>query len=97
MAEPNEQKRLETLGEEVHKAKLAAGLVPNPNAGQASAGKGMQSGFELVGAILGCTLIGILLDRWLNTTPLFMLVFMVAGFVAGLWRAYRSSTAGQGT
>jgi len=97
MAEQNEQKRLEALGAEVHDAKVAAGLVPDPKAAQAGMGKGMQSGFELVGAILGGALLGLGLDRWLGTKPLFMLILLVLGFASGLWRAYRSSTTGQGT
>jgi ATP synthase protein I len=34
--------------------------------------------------------VGLLVDRWLGTLPLFLLVGLVVGFVAGLYYVYRA-------
>lgn len=58
------------------------------------AGKGYTLGLQFVVSILVGTAMGYGLDYAFGTLPLFMLVFMVLGFVAGLraiWQALENS------
>ena len=50
---------------------------------------------ELVAGILVGGFIGWQLDKWLDTTPLFLLVFFALGFVAGLFNVIRTARAMQ--
>jgi ATP synthase protein I len=49
----------------------------------------MELPFTLVGPILVGGAIGYLLDRWLGTTPAFILVLIGLGFYAGVREVYR--------
>ena len=91
MAENDDEARLKALANKVHEAKREAGLLPQPNPEEAGSGQGMQAGVNLVASVLVCTGLGIALDKWLNMAPLFLLVFLVLGFAAGMWGAYRAS------
>lgn len=56
-----------------------------------SAGLGFRMGIELmVGVVVGLGL-GWLLDRWLDTKPLFMIVLMILGMGAGILNVVRAS------
>lgn len=48
-----------------------------------SMGVGMRIGIELLVAVLAGAGIGLLIDRWLATVPVFTLAFTVLGFAAG--------------
>ena len=52
-------------------------------------GSGLQVGVELLAGILGGLLLGYGLDRWLDTRPLFIVVFFLLGAAAGTLNAYR--------
>jgi ATP synthase protein I len=52
---------------------------------------GMRIGIELVVAVLAGVGIGILLDNWLGTTPIFILAFVSLGFAAGVMNVVRVS------
>ncbi len=54
----------------------------------ADASKGYSLALHLVVSTLVGLGIGLLLDKWLHTMPLFLLVFMILGFVAGMRRLY---------
>lgn len=60
-----------------------------------NAGSGMGQGFrlatEMVSALVVGTLIGVWLDRWFKTSPLFLLVFFFLGAAAAMLGAYRMS------
>lgn len=51
--------------------------------------KGIAAGTELVTCIGAGGLIGWGLDRWLGTSPIFLIVFLLAGIAAGFLNAYR--------
>ncbi len=53
------------------------------------AGIGMRIGIELLAAVLVGGAIGLFIDRWLNTTPIFLLAFVVLGFTAGVMDVLR--------
>lgn len=49
---------------------------------------GMKAGSEFIAAVLGGGLIGYFADKFLGTTPLFMIFMMLIGFGYGIYRAY---------
>jgi len=53
------------------------------------AGIGMRIGIELLAAVLVGGGIGLFIDRWLDTAPIFMLAFVVLGFAAGVMDVLR--------
>ena len=48
-----------------------------------------QLGLTIAGSILFCLLIGFYLDKWLNTKPVFIIIFILLGVVGGGYQAYR--------
>jgi len=64
-------------------------------AGQANSrqgiGIGMRIGIELLASVLAGVGIGLLLDNWLETTPIFTLAFVSIGFAAGVLGVIRVS------
>ena len=52
-------------------------------------GQGMRVGIEFVSAIGVSTFIGWMLDNWLGTLPLAMIVMFVVGAAAGFLNVYR--------
>jgi ATP synthase protein I len=82
--------------ERLKNARLRQGLdTPqrSPNAAQdraaSSLGVGMRVGVELVSALVVAVAIGYGLDRWLHTLPLFLVIFVVLGGVAGVMNVWR--------
>jgi ATP synthase protein I len=56
-------------------------------------GRAMAQGFRIVtelaaGVLVGCV-IGWQLDKWIGTSPLFLLVFLGLGTTAGFWNMMR--------
>lgn len=68
----------------------------NPkNLEQASLQKAMGQGYTLalnlvVSTVLGLA-IGMMLDKWLGTTPLFLLSLMCLGFAAGMYQMIKNT------
>ena len=59
-------------------------------------GKGykyLAAGLRFAGGIVVFLFLGLLLDRKLNTTPLFLLIGVVLGAVLGFLSVYREVTA----
>lgn len=60
-----------------------------------SMGSGLGFAFrvasELVGGLIFGVLVGLFLDNWLDTGPVFLLLFLVLGMSAGVWNVYRLS------
>jgi ATP synthase protein I len=54
-------------------------------------GKAFKLSTELVAAVFVGGFFGWLLDRWMNTLPLFLVVFLLLGIVAGLKNAVRQA------
>ena len=65
--------------------------VPRGSAPQTAYGFAFRIGVELVVALAVGGGIGWLLDHWLGTLPLFLLVFFVLGAVAGLLNVFRAA------
>jgi len=48
-------------------------------------------GSELVAGLIVGVGIGLLLDKWLDTSPWFLVAFFFLGAVAGMWNVYRTA------
>jgi ATP synthase protein I len=64
---------------------------PRGSSPQTAYGFAFRIGVELVVALAVGGGIGWLLDHWLGTLPLFLLVFFVLGAVAGLLNVFRAA------
>ena len=68
-------------------------LAPTPGGssgkGASALGVGLRVGVELVSALAVAVAIGWALDHWLHTLPLFLIVFIVLGGVAGILNVWR--------
>src|SRR5262249_36369438 len=87
--------RLRELGERLGQA--TRGRASDGGPGQRSAAdpsviaRGFRLSTELVAGVLVGAGIGWLLDRWLGTTPLGMIVFLLLGFAAGVLNVVRAA------
>jgi ATP synthase protein I len=65
----------------------------SPSAGSQATGTAMGLGFrvasELVAGVLVGGGMGWALDRWFGTSPVFLIIMLVVGMVAGFWNVYR--------
>ena len=94
MADKNDRDALNSLDSRL---KNARGHVQDPlnQPGAEKAEKGGALGLafrvsvEIVSAVAIGVGIGWLLDGWLDTTPWFLVVFVVVGFAAGILNVYR--------
>ncbi len=62
-------------------------------------GVGMRAGTELVGAIIAGGLIGWLLDGWLGSKPVFLIIMLLLGVITGffnVWRVTQNMSPGGG-
>ena len=53
-------------------------------------GSYLRVGVELFSAILVGVIIGIILDKYFNTSPLFLFIFLLLGSFAGLLNVFRT-------
>jgi ATP synthase protein I len=83
--------------ERLRKARFRQGLdrperSPDAASGGTAAsplGVGMRVGVELVSALVVAVAIGYGLDRWLHTLPVFLVLFVLLGGVAGVMNVWR--------
>ncbi len=54
-------------------------------------GVAMKMGTEFVAAVFVASFIGFYIDKWLETTPIFIIIFFIIGSVAGILNVVRSS------
>ena len=50
----------------------------------------LKSGVELVSAIIVALVIGVFLDNYFQSKPIFLIIFLILGFGAGIMNVYRS-------
>ncbi|MBA17314.1 MAG: ATP F0F1 synthase subunit I [Sphingomonas sp.] len=53
--------------------------------------RGWAVGIEFVGTVLVTAFIGWMIDRWAGTGPWVMIALLILGFVAGVYRAMKTS------
>ncbi|MEL6498269.1 MAG: AtpZ/AtpI family protein [Planctomycetota bacterium] len=63
----------------------------NAERSMTSLAKGLALGWDLVGSVAAGLIIGVLLDRWLGTSPAFVLLGLVAGLFGSTWRLVQQS------
>lgn len=56
-----------------------------------SLAKGLALGWDLVGSVAAGLIIGVLLDRWLGTSPVFVLIGLAIGLSGSTWRLVQQS------
>ena len=54
-------------------------------------GYAMKMGTEFVAAVFVASFVGFYIDKWLETTPIFIILFFIIGSVAGIFNVVRSS------
>ena len=50
----------------------------------------LKSGVELVSSIVVALVIGLFLDNYFQSKPIFLIIFLILGFAAGIMNVYRS-------
>jgi len=80
----NLKEKIEKLKEEV---KVNEEEPKNSNA----LGIALKMGTEFVAAVFVASFIGFYIDKWLETTPFFIIIFFIIGSVAGILNVVRSS------
>ena len=85
--------RLQRLGERLTKASRPSESVSEPRtrADPSALARGFRLSSELVAGVAVGALIGWLLDRWLGISPWGMIVFLLAGFAAGVLNVMRAA------
>jgi ATP synthase protein I len=66
-----------------------SGPGQRPTTDASAMARGFRLSTELVGGVLVGAGIGWLIDRWVGTTPLGMIVFLLLGFAAGVLNVMR--------
>ena len=61
-------------------------------AAQSGMGLGFRIAMDILAALVVGVVVGLLLDRWLGTIPLFLVLFLFMGGAAGILNAYRTAT-----
>lgn len=91
-------KDVEELGKRLRRARQDAGLEPEPEQEPmrlSGVGIGLRIATELVVALVVGGAIGWFLDKWLNTAPWLMIVFLFFGFAAGTLNIIRTMSLPQ--
>lgn len=78
------ESELNRLSREIDKAKTAAALGTEPQGASP-----MRVGVELVAGVIVGAGLGLLTDRWLGTSPLFLIVFFILGTLGAGMNIYR--------
>lgn len=85
---------------EIAADRASAGSSANTQATGSAMGLGFRVASELVAGVLVGGGMGWALDRWLGTSPAFLIVMLLVGMVAGFWNVYRLAarpTGGRGS
>ncbi len=88
-----EDQRLASLDERLRQAQQSEAVRTGASRPDSSDRLGQRVLGELIGAPFGGGLIGWLLDRWLGTSPWFLLALLFLGFGVGIRNIIRLSNA----
>ena len=97
MSEGKPRKPLDELGVRLRKAQseqipATGDNATGPGGSMSGLGIAMRIGVELIAALVVGVGIGLLLDRWLETAPLFLVVFFFLGAGGGILNVYRTAS-----
>ena len=84
-----DEKRRKELSEKYVKQKDRKDLPE----GDGNVYKGYIIGISLFSHIIISMVIGYGLDTFFNTKPLFIIIFIILGFIAAMWQIYRESSS----
>lgn len=92
---PPSEADLDDLGRRLQdaekRARQRSGREPREDARGRDMGVGLRIAVELAAAVVIGSAIGFGLDRWLETKPLFLVIFFVIGCAAGFLNVYRTA------
>ena len=91
MGEPNEAERLRALDDRIARAKAALNPPKVAQDHHSMAQVGWRMGIELVTGLLIGAAIGYGIDVVFDTMPLFLVIFTLLGFAAGIQTMLRSA------
>ena len=80
------EKRLNNIKYRTSKKNKKKNQLPNSQ----NLGLYLRSGLELFSSIIVGLVIGIFMDKYLKTSPLFLIIFLVLGFAAGIMNVFRT-------
>jgi len=87
--------RLADFETRLGRARGRAGNAPEAQARGSAMGTAFRISSELVVGLLVGGLIGWQLDKWFESSPVFLLVFFILGAAAGIWNVIRTALAMQ--
>ena len=76
---------------EITKKKIKKDQIKNRSINNATLGKAMKIGTELVAAVVVGTTLGYILDNWFGTKPWLILIFFFVGVIAGIMNVIKSA------
>ena len=82
-----DDKKIKSLNQRIQKAKDTSDLGQNKPPGPV--GKAMKVVVEIVAAMAVGLVIGILLDNYFDTRPIFIIIFFLLGSAAGILNVFR--------
>jgi ATP synthase protein I len=85
------ERRLSDLGDRLGKAQKPAADDAEAELRGRAMGMGFGIAIQLVVGVAVGALIGLALDRWLGTQPWLLIVFVMAGFAAGMLNVVRTA------
>ena len=86
------EKKLKDFSKRLESLKKANSKIKNQkkNKNFKDFGVYLKSGVELVSAIIVALVIGVFLDNYFQSKPIFLIIFLILGFAAGIMNVYRS-------
>ena len=90
MSGPDRPPTLEDLDARLKKARGENTPVP-PQVSTSGYAQGLRLSLEMVAAVVVGGGIGWFLDKWLDTKPLFLLIFLALGLIAGIRNVYQAA------
>jgi ATP synthase protein I len=87
----SDPERFDEFDERLRSARARGEPTSEPEpAVRSSIGPGLQAGIDVVAGVIGGLLIGWALDRWLETSPVLLVIFLFLGAAAGTRNAFRT-------
>lgn len=82
---------LKNLKDKIEKLKKEVKVNEEEPKNSNALGIALKMGTEFVAAVFVASFIGFYIDKWLETTPFFIIIFFIIGSVAGILNVVRSS------